>query len=68
MVRGQHELLDGGEILITEFDAGRVLQVDAAGGTVWEYVNRFDDAHVGEISNSQLFMPGYFGAEMGRCG
>jgi hypothetical protein len=67
VVRGQHELLPDGGMLITDFDAGRVLEVDKTGSTVWEYVNRYNDAYVGEITNAAIFPPSYFEVEMGRC-
>jgi hypothetical protein len=36
VIRGQHELLDDDEMLIIEFDAGRVFQVDGAGNLLWK--------------------------------
>jgi len=51
--RGQHELLENDGILITEFDAGRVLEVDADGQVIWEYVNRYDDEFIGEITKAR---------------
>ncbi len=67
VIRGKHQLLDDGGMLITEFDAGRVLQVDAAGRTVWEYVNAFDDEFVGEITDALVYPSDYFDAEWGTC-
>ncbi|WP_171236692.1 arylsulfotransferase family protein [Ruegeria sp. HKCCA6837] len=67
IVRGQHELLSDGGMLITEFDAGRVLEVNDRGDVVWEYVNRFDDDFVGEITNSKLFTSGFFQTEWEEC-
>jgi hypothetical protein len=67
VVRGQHELLDNGGMLITEFDAGRVLEVTADGQIVWAYVNRYDDDFVGEIVNSAIYSPDYFQREWGPC-
>lgn len=54
VIRGQHELLGDGGMLIAEFDAGRVLEVDASGRVVWDYVNAVGEAHVGEIANALL--------------
>jgi hypothetical protein len=65
--RGQHELLENDRILITEFDAGRVLEVDADGQVIWEYVNRYDDEFVGEITNSAIYPADYFQAEWKTC-
>lgn len=67
VIRGQHELLEDGRMLITEFDAGRVLEVDADGRILWEYVNRYDDEFVGEITNSVVYPADYFKAEWESC-
>jgi hypothetical protein len=68
VIRGKHEILDDNGMLITEFDAGRVLEVDADGQIVWEYVNRYDDEFVGEITNSAIYPADYFQAEWKTCG
>ena len=67
VLRGDHELLDDGGMLITEFDAGRVLQVDADGDIVWEYVNQYDDDFVGEVTNASIHRAEYFEAEWETC-
>jgi hypothetical protein len=63
VIRGQHALLPGDGILITEFDAGRVIEVDAAREIVWEYVNAYDETRVGEIRNAEIYPPGYFAGD-----
>lgn len=60
VIRGQHELLPDDGMIITEFDAGRVLEVNGANEIIWEYVNRFDDEFVGEITNADVFPRTYF--------
>ncbi len=67
VVRGQHEILENGGVLITEFDAGRVLEVDRAGNVIWEYVNEYNDEFVGEITNSKLYPSGYFEVDWKEC-
>ena len=67
VIRGQHELLDNGGMIITEFDAGRVLEVDSGGNLVWEYVNHFDDKFVGEITNAALYDFDYFTVDWNDC-
>ena len=67
VIRGQHELLDDGGMLITEFDAGRVFEVDKDGTVVWEYVNHFDDEFVGEITNAARYDAGYFTVDWNDC-
>lgn len=47
---GKHQLLENGNRLITEADAGRVFEIDAAGRTVWEWVNQpYDEESVTEV-------------------
>ena len=67
VIRGQHELLKNDGMLITEFDAGRVFEVDSDQNIVWEYVNRYDDKYVGEISNAVIYPAGYFQEKLHDC-
>ncbi|MGF1512048.1 MAG: arylsulfotransferase family protein [Myxococcota bacterium] len=67
VIRGQHEVLDDGGMLITEFDAGRVFEVTRDGKIVWEYVNRYDDEFVGEITNGNIYPANYFTVEWEEC-
>jgi hypothetical protein len=67
VIRGQHELLEGGGMVIAEFDAGRVLEVDAQGRIVWEYVNAYDDDFVGEITDALVYPPNYFRTDWPTC-
>ena len=67
VIRGQHELLDEDGMLITEFDGGRVLQVTAEGEIVWEYINRYDDEFVGEITNAMIYSEDYFEGGLPAC-
>ena len=60
VIRGQHELLPNGGMIIAEFDAGRVIEVDAQGQIVWEYVNYFDEEFVAEITNAEVYPLSYF--------
>jgi Arylsulfotransferase (ASST) len=50
--RGKHQHLENGNILITEAEGGRVLEVDAGGHVVWQYQNVFDDTRNGVIGNA----------------
>lgn len=67
VICGQHELLENDGILITEFDAGRVMQVDAEGQIIWEYVNGYDDDFVGEVANAHIYSTDYFQTEWENC-
>ncbi len=66
VVRGQHQILNDG-LLITEFDAGRVIEVDGSGQIVWEYVNAQGAAQVGEITNSAVIPADYLQSDWAAC-
>ena len=66
-IRGKHELLPDGGLLVTEFDGGRIFQTDRAGVIVWEYVNRLDPERVGELTEARLYPRNYFTTDF-TCG
>lgn len=66
-IRGNHEHLPDGNILMTEPQGGRAFEVDAAGNLVWEYRNVFDAQRnllIGKAMTlpSDYFEPGVFQA------
>ncbi|WP_425081975.1 arylsulfotransferase family protein [Ruegeria arenilitoris] len=67
VIRGQHELLDDNRVLITEFDAGRVLEIDGTGNVIWGYVNKHDEEFVGEVANAKLYPLSYFETDWKEC-
>lgn len=67
VIRGQHENLPDGGMLITEFEGGRVFEVDASGHKVWEYVNAYDADHIAEVTNARLLPDGYFTVDDWSC-
>lgn len=67
VIRGQHEIVGEDGLLIIEFDAGRVLEVDGRGQVTWEYVNAYDEENVGEIMNAAILPANYFQSEFGPC-
>ncbi|WP_170397021.1 arylsulfotransferase family protein [Ruegeria arenilitoris] len=67
VIRGQHQIVESDGVLITEFDAGRVLEIDRNGQVVWEYVNDFDENNVGEITNAAILPLDYFKTELAPC-
>ena len=58
--RGVHQVLPNGNILITSPHQGRVLEVDAAGETVFEFVNTYDAKESLNISEARWFPLDYF--------
>jgi hypothetical protein len=60
VIRGKHELTSRGGLLITEFEGGRVFETDRDGRIVWQFVNRFDQDDVAEITEARIYPPEYF--------
>lgn len=60
LFRGKHELLPGGGVLITETNGGRILQTDPSGRVVWEYINRYDEDEIIEITGARVYPAAYF--------
>ncbi len=67
VIRGKHDLTPEGGFLITEFEAGRVFEVDAQGRIVWEYIRRYDPEQVLEITEARLYPSSYFTVEDWSC-
>jgi hypothetical protein len=66
--RGNHQILGNGNILITQFEAGRIVEVNQAGEIVWEFINRYDAAQVAEISQAIRYPADYFTDQNWTCG
>ena len=60
VIRGKVEVTPAGGLMITEFEAGRVLETDANGKVVWEYVNRYNPTEVAEITEARVYPSSYF--------
>jgi len=59
-IRGKHEITEDGGLLITEFQAGRVFETNAAGNIVWEYINRYSEEEVAEVTEARVYSNSYF--------
>lgn len=57
--RGKHQILDNGDILITETDAGRVFETTPNGEVVWQYMNRYSADEVGWLMTADRYPSGY---------
>jgi hypothetical protein len=64
---GDQQLLDNGNILITESIAGRVIEVTPSGRIVWEYINRYSENEVLLISDAIRYPPDYLSVEDWSC-
>lgn len=66
-IRGRHQHLENGNILITESISGRVIEVDDEGEIVWEYINRFDENAVARVNDAIRYRKDYFSVEDWAC-
>jgi hypothetical protein len=66
-IRGQHQVLQNGNLLITESGAGRAFEVDRAGEVVWEFVNRFDEEWVAMLAIANRYAEDYFTVRDWTC-
>ena len=65
--RGKHQMLPNGNILITETDAGRVVEVTSAGDVVWSLVNGWDDTRVGWVMGATRYPDSYAAFTSASC-
>jgi hypothetical protein len=66
-IMGAQQLLPNGNRLITESMAGRLLEVDAAGSPVWEFVQAYDGTHAVVLQSAERYPPGYFRVQDWSC-
>lgn len=59
-IRGKHQYLANGNLLITSAQAGRVFEVTPAGEIVWEYINRYDRDRAAVVANAIRYDRNYF--------
>jgi hypothetical protein len=58
-LRGKHQYVLNGNILITEYDAGRIFEVAPSGEVVWSYINRYDEDEVYRVSEGMRYAAHY---------
>ena len=66
-IRGKHQVLNNGNILITEFTGGRAFEVNSSGDIVWEFVNRFDEDEIAEVADAIRYPEDYFTVDDWAC-
>jgi hypothetical protein len=66
-VKGKHQYTPQGGLLITEFDGGRIFETDADRNIVWEYINRFDEDEVAELTEARMYPESYFNFSDWSC-
>jgi hypothetical protein len=67
LIRGKHEFTAHGGLLITEFEAGRVFETDTSGQVIWEYINRYNDDEVAELTEARVYPGNYFSVKDWSC-
>lgn len=65
--RGKHQTLPNGNILITESERGRVLEVTPDGETVWVFSNRYDVKRNGLVNSAMLLPADFFANRFPAC-
>ena len=66
-VRGNHQTLENGNMLIVEARGGRVIEINPAGDIVWKFVNRYDDDYVAYVNDAIRYPPDYFKVRDWTC-
>ena len=66
-VRGKLELTPSGNLMITEFEAGRIFEVNSQGDIVWEFINRYSDDEIAEITEARAYARTYFEVSDWAC-
>jgi Arylsulfotransferase (ASST) len=66
--RGQQEMQENGNLLITEAEKGHVFEVDKAGELVWEYNNIYDETRNGIVTRAMVLPEDFFQAGALQCG
>ena len=67
-IRGKVRPTVSGGLLITEFEGGRVFEVDAQSNVIWEYIDRYGEDEVAEISGARIYPAGYLANMNWSCG
>lgn len=67
VIRGKVESTPNGGLLITESEGGRAVESNQSGEIVWEYINRYDDNFVAEITEARRIGRDYFTVSNWAC-
>lgn len=57
--RGKHQVLENGNILITETDAGWAFEVTEDGEVVWSFINKWDESRVAWVMKATKYPASY---------
>ncbi|MCB2113638.1 MAG: arylsulfotransferase family protein [Parvularculaceae bacterium] len=57
--RGKHQMLENGNVLITESEGGRIFEATANGDIAWMLVNKYDENTVGWLMSATRYPVSY---------
>ncbi|MFM2356771.1 MAG: hypothetical protein RLZZ528_2507, partial [Pseudomonadota bacterium] len=60
VIRGKIDPLPQGGYMVAEFEGGRAFQIDTSGQIVWEYINRYDERLIYEVTEALPHPASYF--------
>jgi hypothetical protein len=66
-ILGKHQVLPNGNILITQTQRGRLLEVTRSGEIVWELINRYDEETLAVMTEATRYPPSYFEVDDWTC-
>ena len=66
-IRGKHQLLPNGDILITSSQQGRVFELDKTGKVTFEFINRFNEDHHNLLVSEAVFLPQNYFKDLPQC-
>ena len=66
-IRGRHQPLENGNVLISESVAGRAMEVDKNGQVVWEFINRYSDKQVALLNEAIRYPANHFNVKNWSC-
>lgn len=67
VTRGKVDETDAGHLMITEFDGGRAFEIDRSGQITWQYINRYGEDKVLEMTEARVYPRGYFQVQDWSC-
>ncbi|MFM2357189.1 MAG: hypothetical protein RLZZ528_2925 [Pseudomonadota bacterium] len=67
VIRGKIDPTPEGGYMVTEFEGGRAFEIDKDGQIIWEYINRYDDTLIYELSEALVFPADYFTVKDWSC-
>ncbi|EKV28192.1 hypothetical protein C882_1193 [Caenispirillum salinarum AK4] len=67
VIRGKLDPTPNGGTLVTEFESGRAVEFDDRGRVVWEYINRYDEEWVLEITEARSYPASFFTVDDWSC-